>query len=437
MHHNIILGPRYEGLLKDIFSHKKLAKDFSLYLYRPTRLTRPLAAGGLRRLLVPLAGAQPCGQDRLARDGGALPPGRSGAAGGDAAAGPRRCRRDIPGDDAARLPGPLPRALGAAFGMEPILSQSAYFRPQNRSHWLKNLFLVGQARIPARGVTGRELGQGDGRARARPIGVRMTGVPPRTSPPAERCCGRVAIFLCGLALPARARARAGATALYAFCRIATTPSTNSTDPAAALAVLHRRLDAVYAGAPQPDPVDRALAAVVVDFAMPRELLDALLRRLRLGCGEPALRRHRRAEGLWRARRRHGRAIAMMTVLMGGRHAATLARACDLGIAMQLTNIARDVGRMHATAGSICRWTGCGKQGSILTHSCATRLRSVRRRRGGAPARSCGDSLRALAGWRGRPPSDCRPAIHAARLVYSEIGAIIRANGCDSVSRRPM
>jgi phytoene desaturase len=43
---------------------------------------------------------------------------------------------------------------GAAFGMEPILTQSAYFRPHNKSHWLKNLFMVGAGTHPGAGITG-------------------------------------------------------------------------------------------------------------------------------------------------------------------------------------------------------------------------------------------------------------------------------------------
>ena len=69
--------------------------------------------------------------------------------------------------------------------------------------------------------------------------------------------------------------RAPASALYAFCRVADDAIDTCDQPAIALEHLRRRLDAIYAGAPGPEIADRALAAVVVDKRLPRELLDAL------------------------------------------------------------------------------------------------------------------------------------------------------------------
>ncbi len=73
-HHTILLGPRYRGLLEDIFDRHVLAADFSLYLHRPTATDPSLAPAGLRRLLRALAGAQPPQRHRLA----ARPPSATG-----------------------------------------------------------------------------------------------------------------------------------------------------------------------------------------------------------------------------------------------------------------------------------------------------------------------------------------------------------------------
>ncbi|MGL4241804.1 MAG: phytoene desaturase [Beijerinckiaceae bacterium] len=154
MHHNIILGPRYEGLLRDIFYRKKLAEDFSLYLYRPTATDPSLAPKGCDAFYVlsPVphlaakvdwrAHAEPYRMAVQKRLEETLLPGL-----GEVIA---TSKVMTPLDFRDRFLAPS----GAAFGMEPILSQSAYFRPQNRSHWLKNLYLVGAGTHPGAGITG-------------------------------------------------------------------------------------------------------------------------------------------------------------------------------------------------------------------------------------------------------------------------------------------
>ncbi len=153
-HHNIILGPRYKGLLKDIFHRKVLAEDFSLYLYRPTATDPSLAPEGCDAfyVLAPVphlaakvdwrVHAEPYRQAVQRRLEETLLPGL-----GEVLA---TSKVMTPLDFRDRFLSPT----GAAFGMEPILSQSAYFRPQNRSHWLKNFYLVGAGTHPGAGITG-------------------------------------------------------------------------------------------------------------------------------------------------------------------------------------------------------------------------------------------------------------------------------------------
>ena len=138
------------------------------------------------------------------------------------------------------------------------------------------------------------------------------------------------------------RVREPATVLYAFCRVAddaidadTSVSLTTVD------VLRSRIDGIYSGRPANHPVDRAMASVVNRQKLPRELFRALLDGFQW---DAAGRTYDTLEDLLAyAARVAGTVGAMMTVLMGGRDADVLARACDLGVAMQLTNIARDLG----------------------------------------------------------------------------------------------
>ena len=172
--------------------------------------------------------------------------------------------------------------------------------------------------------------------------------------------GSRSFALASLFLPKRVRAPA--TALYAFCRAADDAIDLSDDQAAALDGLRARLDAVYAGQPG-DAVDRAFGAVVEDFTLPRALPEALLEGF---AWDVQTRRYEDLPSLiGYAMRVAGTVGVMMALLMGTRDAAMLSAACDLGCAMQLTNIARDVGRMPGPAGSISRSPGCGRRGSSL------------------------------------------------------------------------
>ena len=126
----------------------------------------------------------------------------------------------------------------------------------------------------------------------------------------------------------------------------------------------------------------------------------------------------------------------MAVLLGERSEAMLARACDLGVAMQLTNIARDVGEDARRARIYLpidwlRQAGIDPEAFLADPAPSAALRSVLRR--------LLDHARLLyerseAGI-GRLPADCRPAIFAARYLYAEIGAEVARNGYDSITRR--
>ena len=127
---------------------------------------------------------------------------------------------------------------------------------------------------------------------------------------------------------------------------------------------------------------------------------------------------------------------MMTVVMGGRSPDTYARAFDLGVAMQLTNIARDVGE-DARMGRIylpADWLlqeGVDRDRFLAAPEFSPGLGRVIAR-----VLHTADRLyaRADAGV-SRLPRSCRPAIRAARLIYCDIGHQLRRRGLDSISRR--
>lgn len=153
-HHMILMGPRYEELLRDIFERKVLADDFSLYLHRPTATDPSLAPAGCDSFYVlspvPHLDAKIDWQTK---------------------AEPYRARIAKALEDTV-LPG-LSDVLdvshtitpnhfdsryrsfkGAAFGMEPRLLQSAWFRPHNSSEEVSGLYLVGASTHPGAGIPG-------------------------------------------------------------------------------------------------------------------------------------------------------------------------------------------------------------------------------------------------------------------------------------------
>ncbi|WP_018467038.1 phytoene desaturase family protein [Calidithermus timidus] len=152
-HHNIILGPRYEGLLKDIFGRKVLAKDFSQYLHVPT-LTDPSLAPPAHHAAYTLV--------PVPHNGSGLDWELLGEPFANKVLGFLEQRGYLP-NLSERLvyksfvtpdyfEHTLLSHLGNAFGPEPILTQSAFFRPHNRSEDVAGLYLVGAGVQPGAGT---------------------------------------------------------------------------------------------------------------------------------------------------------------------------------------------------------------------------------------------------------------------------------------------
>jgi phytoene synthase len=228
--------------------------------------------------------------------------------------------------------------------------------------------------------------------------------------------------------------REPATALYAFCRIADDAIDHAAEPALALASLRERLDAIYAGRPARHGVDRCMASVVSTHAIPRAVVEALLEGF---AWDAEGRTYADEDELVAYCARVAATVGvMMTLLMGRREPDVLARACDLGVAMQLTNIARDVGE-DARAGRLylpTQWmdeegidVDAWRDAPVFDARVARVIERVLALAHALYARSQAgvDAL----------PRDCRAAIQAARLVYAEIGRKVAANGHDSISQR--
>lgn len=230
------------------------------------------------------------------------------------------------------------------------------------------------------------------------------------------------------------RVREPALALYAFCREADDLIDGSDRPRAALAVLEDRLDRAYRRDPIDNAADRALADVVARFQVPRAVPAALLEGFawdaegRVYPDLPALRAY--------AMRVAGTVGVMMSLLMGVRSAGALARAADLGVGMQLSNIARDVGE-DARLGRVYLprdWlaeAGIRAEEWLADPQFEPDLGRIVSRLVDEAQRLYD---RAAVGV-GELPVECRPAIHAARLMYAEIGRKVARAGGDSVSSR--
>jgi 15-cis-phytoene synthase len=231
-----------------------------------------------------------------------------------------------------------------------------------------------------------------------------------------------------------ASVRDPALALYAFCRLADDEVDEGAEKGIAVLSLQQRLDLAYAGTPRNAPEDRAFAALIEDVDMPRALPEALLEGLAWDAQER--RYHTLSDVRGYSARVASTVGAMMCVLMGVRNGDALARACDLGVAMQLTNIARDVGE-DARAGRIylpLDWfteAGIDVDGFLANPQPDA---AIKRMVGRLLAEADRLYLRSEAGIRALP-ANARLGIWAARLIYAGIGAEVRRQGCDSIGQR--
>lgn len=244
--------------------------------------------------------------------------------------------------------------------------------------------------------------------------------------------GSRSFYLASFLLPARVSG--AAAALYAFCRLVDDAVDVRDRAPDALPRLQDRLERAYAGRPLPEPVDRAFAATVASEGIPEALPRALLE----GMGWDAEDRSYEtlSDVLAYSARVAASVGAMMSVVMERPAPATVARACELGVAMQLSNIARDVGedarlsRLYLPR-SWMREAGVDPDAWLAAPAFTPELGQVVQRLLFEADALYARSARGIADL----PLACRPGIHAARLIYAEIGREVQRRGGDSVSSR--
>ncbi|MBJ7439577.1 MAG: phytoene desaturase [Sphingopyxis sp.] len=155
-HHSILFGPRYKGLLDDIYKNGVVPDDFSLYLHHPTATDKAMAPDGYSTFYV-LAPVAHLGKAKVDWDG---------------AFGQQFADAILDEVEARVLPGlkanlatsfhytpadfgrDLSAHLGSAFSLEPVLWQSAWFRAHNRDDVISNLYFVGAGTHPGAGIPG-------------------------------------------------------------------------------------------------------------------------------------------------------------------------------------------------------------------------------------------------------------------------------------------
>jgi phytoene synthase len=243
--------------------------------------------------------------------------------------------------------------------------------------------------------------------------------------------GSKSFYAASLLLPHRVRDDAGA--VYAWCRVADHAVDRTDDPVEALDTIRAGLERVYGGRPD-GAVERAFAEAVFRNRISRDIPEGMIEGF---AWDAAGRRYEtRAEVIDYCVRVGATVGAMMAVVMDRRGADTLLAACRLGVAMQLTNIARDVGE-DARSGRVYLPTADLRAAGVDLETW---------RAAPAPVEPVRRAVRALlddadrlyaAAWPGIQdlPARCRPAIRAAALVYAEIGRKVRRADYDSVTRR--
>lgn len=230
------------------------------------------------------------------------------------------------------------------------------------------------------------------------------------------------------------RLRDPITVFYAFCRLADDSVDHSRDKKASLERLKARVDQCYNGTPIGQPVDRAFTDLLNTRPMPRQIIDLLLEGFEWDTLD---HRYRTISDVRAYSVRVASTVgAIVALLLNVRDRDTIDRACSLGVAMQLTNIARDVGE-DANAHRLylpTEWlinAGINPQGFLenptpnpCIKDCVSRLLEEAQK-----------WYRHAEVGIARLPRGARAGIYAARYIYAEIGRVIGVNGFDSVTTR--
>jgi len=348
-HHNIVFGPRYKEHLADIFKRGHLAEDFSLYVHRPTLTDPSLAPEGCDAFyaLSPVPHLEKSDVDWNTE-------------------GPRYAKSIIDYLEKRYLPGlsesivtqriftpldfesELNARWGSAFSLEPVLHQSAFFRTHNRDDHFSNLYFVGAGTHPGAGIPGVV---GSAKATAGLILEDLQKkneitVEDRNLPLAKQCHSIIKKGSKSFSLASRLfddKTRDAACFLYGWCRYVDDAIDEVEDPKKQKEILEelkKETENAFQGQPSDNLVFQALAKVANEYKIPSYYAVELLEGMRMDV-ENERYENLKALGVY-CYRVAGCVGLMMSHIMGVSEETALRHASDLGIAMQLTNISRDV-----------------------------------------------------------------------------------------------
>jgi phytoene desaturase len=353
-HHNIVFGPRYKEHLADIFKRGQLAEDFSLYVHRPTVTDPSLAPEGCDAFyaLSPVPHLEKCDVDWSVE-------------------GPRYAKSIIDYLDERYLPGlsdsivtqriftpldfesELNARWGSAFSLEPVLHQSAFFRTHNRDDQFSNLYFVGAGTHPGAGIPGVV---GSAKATAGLIledfrsteGITQSAKTNRESSQnlQKECQQIIQRGSKSFSLASRLfdqDTRNAACFLYGWCRHVDDAIDEVEDPEIQKRILSELKDKTkeaFQGRASSETVFQALSIVAKKYSIPSFYAVELLEGMQM---DAEGRTYDSLEDLsLYCYRVAGCVGLMMSHVMGVSSQKALKNASDLGTAMQLTNIARDI-----------------------------------------------------------------------------------------------
>ena len=441
-HHNIILGPRYEALLEEIFGSKVLGRDFSQYLHVPTLTDPSMAPEGHHAAytLVPVP-----------HNGSGIDWETEGAPFVDRVLGFLEERGHIP-ELSRRLTHKswitpdyfqttLRSHLGNGFGLEPVLTQSAWFRPHNRVRDIEGLYLVGASSQPGAGTPSVMM---SAKMTARCVAEDFPQVLGAARGPSEATVALVdeqaVVQQSRQVLAHHARTfnlaslflseaqRDDAAVVYALCRrVDDLVDESPDDVQGALEV--GRMRSMLGGSVEPSHLVGAFLEVTRRTSIPLHVVHDLMDGVVSDVGEVTVRTD--AELVRYAYGVAGTVGVMMCGVIGATQRWARPHAIDLGLAMQVTNICRDVledagrGRVYLPAS---RLRAAGVEPEDLTDG------SFDTARVGAVVRDLLDLAdryyrSAEQGMRAIPLRP-RVAIYTAALVYRAIGLELRRRNCD-------
>lgn len=342
-HHTIWLGERYRELLAEIFHDKRLSEDFSLYLHRPTATDASFAPAGCDSFYVLCPVPNLKGAVDWAVEGPRLQkrivealektilPGLGNCITGEFSMTPEDFRTDYLS------------AHGAGFSVAPLFRQSAWFRFHNRAEGIRNLYLVGAGTHPGAGLPGVLCS-----AKV------MASIVPDTDVPSIRSAthgATPALRSADLALALKGKSfhwarrwmapthAARATRLYGFCRYVDDLADESAlgqDPRVALALVAHD----FASGSSQNPIVSDAIGLMHECFIPPALVLTFIDGITSDLGTVAMPDE---EALLRyCYQAAGTVGSMMCRVLGCDDPVALRHAVDLGIAMQLTNICRDV-----------------------------------------------------------------------------------------------